>query len=538
VRPVVAMTSFWISKFYTTGEQPDSHSLVYLGTPRKRKTLRLTCIAIGLLFLLAQTAIAALPFPQRAPVNPEYLDYQETLRTMAPGWLRTEEGFALGLVPSPVDLSHVTADPIQTITPLDLLSLPPSYDLRALGRVTAVRDQGGCGSCWTFATMASLESWLLTSPVESWDLSENSLKECHGFAYSPCEGGNRFMSTAYLARRSGPISEADDPYSDYGTSCAFGLTVRKFLRAVLMPPNRTGALDNDTIKQVVMTYGAMYTGMYWESAYYRSGENTYYYPGTLGSNHAVAIVGWDDNFDRTRFASGPPATLPSGNGAWIVRNSWGPFWGDDGYFYVSYYDSKLGRGNAVFVNAFDPDSTQLYQYDPLGWVTSWGYGSNKAWGANVFTASSNGSLTSVSTYASTSNTAYEIFVKDGLTGTVLASKTGTWPFAGYHTVDLDTPVSVSLGDTFVVVIKYNTPGYNYPIPAECVDSWYSPAATANPGESYISSTGSTWEDITDYDLTCNFCIKVTGSSTKGWGRQQVTLLGWGTTGCFTVRAGH
>ncbi len=510
MRRSVTMVILSISRLCKTAWRLDPYRRLCLKAPENRRALRLTVVVIGLFFLLTHAAIAAFPFPQRAPVNPEYVKYKETLRTMAYWRFQTEEGYALGLVPSPVDFSRVTATPIREVSPRDVLSLPSSYDLRTLGRVTAVRDQGGCGSCWAFGAIASLESWLLTAAVGAWDLSENNFKECHGFAYGPCEGGNRFMSTAYFARRSGPVSEADDPYYPYATGCTAGLTVRKFLRDVSMPPNRTGSLDNDTIKQVVMDYGAMYTGMYWESAYYRSDESTYYYPGTLGSNHAVAIVGWDDNFDRTLFASQAPASLPPEDGAWIVRNSWGSGWGDGGYFYASYYDSKIGRGNAVFINATDPDATELYQYDSLGWVTNWGYSSNTAWGANVFTASSNGSITAVATYASTSNTAYEIMVKDGLNGSVLASKTGTWPFAGYHTVDLATPVSISLGDTFVIAVRYTTPGYNYPVPAECVDSWYSPAATANPGESYISSDGNTWSDIvtaTWGDPTCNICIK-------------------------------
>lgn len=67
-----------------------------------------------------------------------------------------------------------------------------------------------------------------------------------------------------------------------------------------------------------MTYGAVYTTMYYSSSYYNSIYKTYYYNGSSYSNHAVAIVGWDDYFDGSKFGNTPP-----GDGAFIIRYSWG-----------------------------------------------------------------------------------------------------------------------------------------------------------------------------------------------------------------------
>jgi C1A family cysteine protease len=64
--------------------------------------------------------------------------------------------------------------------------------------------------------------------------------------------------------------------------------------------------------------------------------------GDLDINHGVSIVGWDDSFSRENF---PVSNQPDGDGAWIVRNSWGPGWGDGGYFYMS-YDTSLGYFNS------------------------------------------------------------------------------------------------------------------------------------------------------------------------------------------------
>lgn len=445
------------------------------------------------LFLLSVTMVCcglASPVPQQAPLNPNFVKYRDELRQGLPRPIVTAEGYFLGYIPPPVGLSHI-AGRSAVLAPL---SLPGAYDLRTLGRLTAVRDQGACGSCWTFATYGSLESWLLTAGAGAWDLSENNLKECHGFAYGPCEGGHEFMSAAYLARRSGPINEPDDPYVESAVGCKDGLVPPRVLRYVLWLPD--GATTD--IKQAIITYGAVSTSMYWHSSYYRSSDYTYYYNGAASSNHAVALVGWDD----------AKATAAPSPGAWIVRNSWGSGWGQGGYFYISYSDTKVARGNAVFIEAVQPAAELLYGHDTLGWVTNWGYGSDTAWGANVFSAGRAGNVAAVGFYASTLNTAYLIQVRrGGPTGTVVHSQSGAVVYPGYHTVDLTSPVSVAAGEQFTVVVRFNTPGYNWPVPAECVESGYSDNAVINPGESYISSAGTSWTDMYNLSPRSNACIK-------------------------------
>jgi C1A family cysteine protease len=120
--------------------------------------------------------------------------------------------------------------------------------------------------------------------------------------------------------------------------------------------------------------------------------NAYIYTGTEERNHSVNIVGWDDDFPKEKFVPEAP-----GNGAFITRNSYGSAWGDDGYFYVSYYDVLIGQKNAVFLGAEPPGKeSAVYQYDELGATASAGFGSETACAANVFTASSDEVLKAVS----------------------------------------------------------------------------------------------------------------------------------------------
>ncbi|MFA5072902.1 MAG: lectin like domain-containing protein, partial [Nitrospirota bacterium] len=405
-----------------------------------------------------------------------------------------------GFIPPPVSLQHLSYLPAARMLQSPLYAYPASYDLRTTGKVTPVKDQGQCGSCWAFATMGSLESNLLLS--ETWDFSEQHLKNKHGFDAAHCDGGNALMSTAYLSRWSGPIIESDDPYNINVSTSSAGLTIQKHIQEVLFIADRINATDNNAIKQAVMDYGGVFTSMYMNSnptySYWKPSTNSYYYNGSNDSNHAVTIVGWDDNYSSSNFA-----LSPGGNGAFIIKNSYGSAWGDGGYFYVSYYDIHIGTDNYLFNNAQSPTNfSRIYQYDPLGLINAYGckVNSTTAWFANIFTAVSSEPVAAASFYTLAPNASYTIYVYTNASsgprsGTLALSTSGTIASAGYHTIQLPNPVALANGQKFSIVVQLTTPGYNFPVPAESQKPGYSSQATANAGQSYISCEGTTWYDM-------------------------------------------
>jgi C1A family cysteine protease len=381
-----------------------------------------------------------------------------------------------------------TADAASRFT---LDALPRSFSLKPKF-VTSVKDQGSCGSCWAFGTYGSLESSILMDGGSTADFSENNLKNYHGFDWGPCDGGNTNLSIAYLSRGDGSVSETDDPYHDWDDRPSPGGAVQYSLGEALL-------FDTDAeIKNALTNSGALYTNMRWDSAYFDSTTKNYYYNGFQGTNHGVTIVGWDDS----RKITGAPS-----DGAWLIKNSWGTSFGDDGYFWLSYADTRGANWGASFKNAVSPNpQDQVYFHDYFGQVNS----VNTPYAVNAFTARGNEELTTVGFFTQADGATYDLRIYDDFSGGTLSNllsvKGDTVPYAGYHTVDLPSKVQLTPGDDFYVYLHI-TDGGSFPQAFDYRYPGYTSNSTASPGESYYSFNGSTWTDINAWNNTANFSIK-------------------------------
>lgn len=455
-------------------------------------------------FIAAAIALYA-QVPQEQPINPEFLQYMmmkdKGVQEM------TQEGYVLGFVPSPYP--RKTTMPLEKIKKADKIQAPPQYDLRNVGGVSyvsSIKDQGSCGSCWAFGTFAALESRDLKLGLSESNYSEQNLKNCHGFVWSHCAGGTEDLPAAYLSRLSGPVSEADDPYNIYIGTCSTGETPQAYFTDCWFLPDRSVAGYQNVLKDMIMEYGAVFTAMRWETSSYNYSTKCYRYNGFYWGNHALAVVGWDDTKDMSSVGA-------TTRGAWILKNSWGTSFGENGYFYVSYEDQKIHEVLVVWPNRinYNPNA-KLYMYDDLGNVSGIGYTGNRGIGLVKYVATGTQQITKVGTWARTSNTQVSFEIYDDFNGTTLSNLLGqvtqqTCSYPGYYTFNLTTPITITPGNDFYIKAKFYTPTSMYCIPTEKVVSGYC-TPTIESNVAWISQWGTTWMAVganttNQYDL----CIR-------------------------------
>ncbi len=500
----------------------------------KRPYLPFLCLLAAVVFLnIPSLALGA--ELQGAPLNPAFLEYQQKLsqQKSAP-----EGTMPLGKIPSPLDLSHIQGP---VFGGLQTAAFPSTYDLRNVGGrnyVTPVRSQNPYGTCWAFAVFGSLESNSLMASGGSgapdyseWHMSyfayiDQSANLPAFKNYTTADlpeifdlGGLDWNAVALLGRWTGPVAESAAPYNgSYPTGNEPNQRILTHAYYLPSPVRGYSPVSTQDLKYAIMNYGGVSIGMYASDNMsgnisgpeWNPSTAAYYYTGSPGANHGVTAVGWDDNYSVLNFNADQ---RPPGNGAWIVKNSWGTGWGDKGYLYISYYDTGL-EGNIAFVGATPNTYAYVYQYDPLGWVNSYGYGSTTASFANVFTAGTGRSLSAsaertasgealkaVSFYVVSPGSTYQLQVRtnvtgDPSTGTLVYSQGGTITAPGYHTITLSEQIPLGAGTRFAVTVQLTSPGYNFPIPLESRETGYSDKASANAGESYVSSNGAAWTDLT------------------------------------------
>jgi cathepsin L len=217
----------------------------------------------------------------------------------------------------------------------------PAFDYRRLGKVTPVKDQWSCGSCWDFAAVGALESSYLIRNNKTIDVSEQQILSC---AHVGTCGGSWYDGVFDDMITHGAAAEADYPYVGSDAACkgAVPMPYRAVAHGVVHP--EVGIPTPAQIKEALCQYGPLAVGVQATPLFQASAGNsvlqeslpltvkgadgkTYY-----NTNHCVLIVGWDDSKQ-----------------AWLVKNSWGTNWGSDcgfgterGYIWIKYGHNNIG----------------------------------------------------------------------------------------------------------------------------------------------------------------------------------------------------
>jgi C1A family cysteine protease len=204
-------------------------------------------------------------------------------------------------------------------------SLPSSYT----GYYTSIKDQGSCGSCWAFAAVGLLESMILKNDGVEVDLSEQYMLSCNPWGWG-CGGG--FWPNDMLADP-GAAMESCFPYVATEVPCEPCPTPYQVQSWAFVTEDNV-VPPTDLIKQAIYTYGAVQSGvwvdhwfqMYTDGVFNRCKKKVNW------TNHAIILCGWDD-----------------AKGAWLMKNSWGPGWGENGFMWISYGCNKVGDGANYFI---------------------------------------------------------------------------------------------------------------------------------------------------------------------------------------------
>lgn len=484
-------------------------------------------------------------------LSPEFLEWQSehesesdlpSSKNAMPG-----ENDSGGYIPFPVDLSHLAENPPVETSQFPNRkdsALPTAFDLRNVNGksyVTSVKSQLPYGTCWSFASIGAIESNMLMQGLGTYDLSEMHLAwfafrgddkskaflnmHSSSFASVMGHGGNSFYPAALFTRLSGPAYESDVPYGenkqpsegspdDYTRAAR----VREIYYLSMAGEPNVNASDSarGIIKRRIMKTGAVVGNYASNNGSYNktTSAGTNYYYKSSSTNHAVQIIGWDDNYSRNNFA-----TKPSVDGAWLIKNSWGDEWwtgskyaGDDGCFWMS-YAQHLTEGSAFITEKAD-EKMKVYYYDALGWCSTFSYSGSTIHAANVFKSERDGeTLTEVGFITPNNNVNYEINIYAGMSSMPSSSpipsgnmagvsaSSGTIAYAGYHTVTLDTPVTLSEGEYFSVVVTFTNCSS---AAVERKVSGWSNNAVIDTG-SFFSANGTSW--VTGASQSANATIK-------------------------------
>lgn len=461
------------------------------------------------------------------------------------------------------------------------------YNLREQKAVTKIKNQFRDGGCRSFAALGALESHIKLKTGKELDLSENNFENRHGFYFGTNNvrsGRNRNSDIPYLVNY-GPILESDDPYipmkgeggeNNYLTQEQVNEAAKnpvikdgvkqimgfEFLKTVdtakvstseddeLLQIKEAITKNGGVVADMYMAHDGRKTFPYTDEKYYNVDTKAYYFDGNdsdraskynpietdgikYGANHAITIVGWDDDFSKDNFV-----TKPEIDGAWIVRDAQSEAFGDKGYFYVSFKSVSMGENPYVFTDVIDYQYG-IYQHDELAFT---GYREGISFATDVkdvlfnrYKAEADSKIEKVGFYTTKKNAEYEVYLVPNFSELEEKAEEiggeeaeefykmiqeykvleGRAEKAGYHTINIpvDKIANITKGKDFALGIwtknsDAEDPKHKYDMVIEKKDNMgQGKNAKIQKKQTYYYDKDEGFMDLNQYLLETNACIK-------------------------------
>ena len=461
------------------------------------------------------------------------------------------------------------------------------YDLREQKAVTKIKNQFRDGGCRSFAALGALESHIKLKTGKEFDLSENNFENRHGFYFGTNNvrsGRNRNSDIPYLVNY-GPILESDDSYipmkgeggeNNYLTQEQVNEAAKnpvikdgvkqimgfEFLKTVdtakvstseddeLLQIKEAITKNGGVVADMYMAHDGRKTFPYTDEKYYNTDTKAYYFDGNdsdraskynpieadgikYGANHAITIVGWDDDFSKDNFA-----TKPEIDGAWIVRDAQSEAFGDKGYFYVSFKSVSMGENPYVFTDVIDYQYG-IYQHDELAFT---GYREGISFATDVkdvlfnrYKSEADSKIEKVGFYTTKKNAEYEVYLVPNFSELEEKAEEiggeeaeefykmiqeykvleGRAEKAGYHTINIpvDKIANITKGKDFALGIwtknsDAEDPKHKYDMVIEKKDNMgQGKNAKIQKKQTYYYDKDEGFMDLNQYLLETNACIK-------------------------------
>ncbi|MBQ6220311.1 MAG: hypothetical protein IJJ47_11310 [Methanosphaera sp.] len=415
-----------------------------------------TNITINITFDEKITATVQIIFPDETIIQQYLSNTNQTSITYKTGIQDGLEQIHINLIESG---SYVAKSKLLNIFVQDDLS---SFNLNDYNMVTSVKNQGSSNACWAFASLGTLESAILKSFNQTTDFSENHLKNIinkyniNGTDADANTGSSLLRPINYLLSWTDPVNDLDDIFFEESI-LSDDIPSTFHIQDVVFLENYN-SLNPQDIKNAILKYGALFTDLSVNGTCDHTNKTiednliisttvNYYNPTITSPNHAVSLIGWDDTYSRYNFNNN--GSIPVGDGAFIIKNSWGTDNGISGFNYVSYYDKSLGTdGFIAFLLDNRCNYSNIYQYETCS-VYTFDSNSTEFTIANNYHSRSAEQIQAVGTFFDKESNYTLVIYKNGVEQ---YTQDGNVNHAGYQTIKLKQYIPLNTGDDFTAML--------------------------------------------------------------------------------------